>query len=163
VKHLWCALVAVLLGMPCFAQLNGAVRTESGLMRGVAGRDGTITAFKGIPYAEPPVGNLRWARARPPRSWQGVRPADHFSDGCAQSFPKLDFAKTEDCLYLNVWTPAASASAGLPVFVWIHGGGFRVGSGREPLFDGEDLARKGLVVVTLITASASSVSSLTPS
>lgn len=148
-KHRWCALVAVLLGMPCFAQLNGSVRTESGLMRGVAGRDATITVFKGVPYAEPPVGNLRWAPPRPPRSWQGVRPAEHFSDGCAQIFPKLDFAKTEDCLYLNVWTPAASASAGLPVFVWIHGGGFRVGSGQEPLFDGEDLARKGLVAVTL--------------
>ncbi len=145
----WWVLAAVLWAVPCFGQANGPVKTESGLVSGAVGRDASITVFKGIPFAEPPVGSLRWAPPRPPRSWQGVRQADHFSDGCAQIFPKLDFAKTEDCLYLNVWTPAASASAGLPVFVWIHGGGFRVGSGREPLFDGEDLAKKGLVVVTL--------------
>ena len=61
-KHRWCALVAVLLGVPCYAQLNGSVRTESGLVRSVAGRDATLTVFKGIPYAEPPVENLRWRR-----------------------------------------------------------------------------------------------------
>jgi len=148
-RTVWWVLAAVLWAVPCFGQASGPVKTESGLVSGAVGRDASITVFKGIPFAEPPVGSLRWAPPRPPRSWQGVRQADHFSDGCAQIFPKLDFAKTEDCLYLNVWTPAASASAGLPVFVWIHGGGFRVGSGREPLFYGEDLAKKGLVVVTL--------------
>ena len=125
------------------------VQTQSGLVSGVAGIDLTISVFKGIPYAEPPVGNLRWTAPRPPRSWQGVRQANHFGDACAQIFPKLDSAKTEDCLYLNIWTPAKSAAGALPVIVWIHGGGFRVGSGREPLFDGEDLAKKGVVVVTL--------------
>jgi para-nitrobenzyl esterase len=149
VKHVWVVFAAMLLVMPCFAAKKSPVQTQSGLVTGVAGSDATITVFKGIPYAEPPVGNLRWTAPRPPRSWQGARQADHFSDACAQTFPKFDFAKTEDCLYLNVWTPAKSGSTGLPVIVWIHGGGLRVGSGREPLFDGEDLAKKGLVVVTL--------------
>jgi para-nitrobenzyl esterase len=149
VKHLWAGFAVMLLVMPCFGARKSPVQTQSGLVSGVAGTDATITVFKGIPYAEPPVGNLRWAAPRPPRSWQGVRQADHFSDACTQKFPKLDSAKTEDCLYLNIWTPARSASDALPVIVWIHGGGFRVGSGREPLFDGEDLAKKGLVVVTL--------------
>ena len=148
-KYLWLMLAVVLLGMPCLAQVMGLVETDIGLLSGVAGRDSTITVFKGIPYAEPPTGNLRWTPPRPPQPWRGVRRADHFSDGCSQIFPKLKFAKSEDCLYLNVWTPATFKGAGLPVIVWIHGGGFRVGSGREPLFDGEDLAKKGLVVVTL--------------
>jgi para-nitrobenzyl esterase len=148
-KYLWVVFASVLFGVSCLAEAKSPVRTESGLVSGVAGRDATITVFKGIPYAEPPVGNLRWKPPRSPHSWQGVRRADHFSDACAQIFPKLDFAKTEDCLYLNIWTPTTSATAGLPVLVWIHGGGFRVGSGREPLFDGEEVAKKGLVVVTL--------------
>ena len=139
----------MLLVTPCLAARKSMVQTQSGLVSGVAGIDAAITVFKGIPYAEPPVGNLRWTAPRPPRSWQGVRQADHFSDACTQIFPKLDSAKTEDCLYLNIWTPASSAAAALPVIVWIHGGGFRVGSGREPLFDGEDLAKRGLLVVTL--------------
>ncbi|MBS1850565.1 MAG: carboxylesterase family protein [Acidobacteria bacterium] len=140
---------AVLMAGICYAQIAQPVHTDGGQVRGVPGRDRSITAFKGVPYAEPPVGNLRWVEPHPPRPWEGVRNADHFSDGCAQNFPQGDFPKSEDCLYLNVWTPAKSGKAGLPVMVYIHGGGLRVGSAREALYDGEELAKKGIVVVTL--------------
>lgn len=148
-KSWWLAIVALLLATSSFAEMKDPVRTESGLVSGVAGRDASVTVYKGIPYAEPPIGNLRWTPPRPLRSWEGVRKADNFSDACAQIFPNGDFPKSEDCLYLNVWTPAKSGGAGLPVMVWIHGGGLRVGSSREALYDGEELAKKGVVVVTL--------------
>jgi para-nitrobenzyl esterase len=141
--------VAALLATVSSAEMKGPIRTESGLVSGVAGRDTSITTFKGISYAAPPVGNLRWARPIPPQNWQGVRRADRFSDGCVQTFPKGDFPKSEDCLYLNVRTPANSATAALRVMVYIHGGGLRVGASSEPLYDGEELAKNGIVVVTL--------------
>ena len=142
-------LLATVLVTSCFAEIKQPVRTDSGLISGVPGNDPAIIVFKGIPYAEPPVGKLRWAPPRPPQHWQGVRKADHFTDGCPQNFPKLGTPMNEDCLYLNVWTPAKSSNAALPVIVWIHGGGLIVGAAREPLFDGEELAKKGIVVVTL--------------
>jgi para-nitrobenzyl esterase len=112
---------------------------------GAPGKDPSITAFKGISYAEPPVGNLRWAEPRAPRHWEGIRKADHFRDCCVQNFPNGDFRKSEDCLYLNVWSPAKGRAA-LPAMVYIQGG-LRVGSAREALYDGEELAKKGIVVV----------------
>src|SRR5512146_917450 len=142
-------LLTTVLVVCCYGQLNQPVRTESGLVSGVPGIDASITAFKGIPYAAPPVGKLRWTAPRPPQRWEGVRRADHFTDGCPQDFPKLGTPMNEDCLYLNVWTPAKSSSAALPVIVWIHGGGLLVGAAREPLFDGEELAKNGIVVVSL--------------
>jgi para-nitrobenzyl esterase len=106
-------LAALFLVMQCSAQMNDAVRTEGGLLKGIAGRDASITVFEGIPYAQPPVGNLRWALPLPVRSWEGIREAGHFSAGCEQVFPKADFPLSEDCLYLNIWTPAKSGGAGL--------------------------------------------------
>ena len=148
-KNCWIVLAAVLLLTPCFPEMKGAVKTENGLVSGAAGeRDANITAFKGIPYAEPPVGNLRWTPPRPARNWKGVRKAENFGDSCAQSFPKAVPA-SEDCLYLNIWTPAKSAGDRLPVMFWIHGGGFFVGSPREDLYDGEEISKKGVVVVTV--------------
>ena len=147
-KTFWAVLSTVLMVATCYSQIKQSLRTDSGLFSGVPGRDPSITAFKGIPYAEPPVRNLRWVEPRPPHHWEGVRKADHFGDGCVQNFPKGDFPKSEDCLYLNVWTPAKDKAA-LPVMVYIHGGGLRVGSAREALYDGEELAKKGIVVVTL--------------
>lgn len=141
-------VVALLLTGLCFAELKDPVKTESGLVRGAAGRDVSITPFKGIPYAEPPVEELRWTEPMAAHPWKGIRNADHFSAACAQIFPQGDFPKSEDCLYLNVWTPAKSIKARLPVMVYIHGGGLRVGSSREALYDGEELAGKGVVVVT---------------
>jgi para-nitrobenzyl esterase len=90
----------ILLLSPSFSYLKGPVKTEAGLLSGITGRHASIEVFKGIPYAEPPVGNLRWTEPRPPRHWEGVRKANHFSDGCVQNFPKGDFPKSEDCVYL---------------------------------------------------------------
>jgi para-nitrobenzyl esterase len=142
------AAITIALSVPCFGQMTNPVKTETGLVRGVPGRDANITVFKGLPYAAPPVGNLRWKMPQRARAWQGVRIADKFGNGCAQNFPTAGFPKSEDCLYLNVWTPAKAGDATLPVMVWIHGGGLRVGSASEPIYDGEELARKGVVLVT---------------
>ncbi len=131
------------------AALNEPVRTGSGLLSGVPGRDASITVFKGVPFAAPPVGELRWKAPQPVIPWQGVRKADQFGNLCPQSQPQgANNAMGEDCLHLNVWTGASSGSERRPVFVWIYGGGFSGGSGSSPQFDGENLARKGLVVVT---------------
>lgn len=125
------------------------VQIETGLLSGVPGRDPAITVYKGIPYAAPPVGALRW---RPPAAalpWTGVRPADTFGYVCPQLSPSVGaLPMSEDCLTANVWTGAASADEKRPVFVWIYGGGFTEGFGSNPTFDGEGLARKGVVVVT---------------
>jgi para-nitrobenzyl esterase len=142
------ACIALLVTAPCHAGIDSAVKTQSGMVSGVAGRDAAITAFKGIPYAKPPVGKLRWALPQAPAKWKGVRRADQFSAGCAQLFPKATFPQSEDCLYLNVWTPAKAPNAKLPVMVWIHGGGLRVGASAEALYDGEEIAKKGVVVVS---------------
>jgi para-nitrobenzyl esterase len=148
IRVIGAALLACLVAAPCLAQVAVSVRTQSGLVSGTPGRDASITAFRGIPYAEPPVGPLRWTAPRPPRPWNGVREADTFSAGCAQIFA-IDFPKSEDCLYLNVWTPAKTGGERLPVMVWIHGGGLRVGATSEPIYNGEELAAKGVVVVTV--------------
>lgn len=148
-KRILLVLVAVVSTISSLAQDMQPIRIDTGLVAGKAGRDANITVFKGIPYARPPIGNLRWAPPHAPATWQGIRKADQFGNGCAQIFPQASFPKSEDCLYLNVWTPAKSAASSLPVMVWIHGGGFRVGSSSEPIYDGEEIARKGVVVVTL--------------
>ena len=133
------------------------IKTASGLVSGAAGRDASITVFKGIPFAAPPVGALRWHAPMPPAAWPGVRAADTFSPSCIQTIVTekkpwtYEFMAhgevSEDCLYVNVWTPAA-ANAKRPVFVYIYGGGNVEGSGSIPAYDGEGLASKGLVVVT---------------
>lgn len=131
---------------PAVTVLPGPVKVSSGLLRGIPGRDPAITVFKGVPYAAPPVGDLRFRAPQPPVPWSGMRVADHFSKSC----PQLGDPNTmsEDCLYANIWTGARSAAERRPVFVWIYGGGFSMGSGSEPTFDGEALASKGIVVVT---------------
>ncbi|MBP2643640.1 MAG: carboxylesterase family protein [Firmicutes bacterium] len=136
------------------------VRIESGLLSGVAGVDPAVMVFKGIPYAAPPVGNLRWRPPQPPAAWQGVRKADKFGAICPQftapkgSFYQLEYypeeePQSEDCLYLNVWTSAKTSKERRPVMVWIHGGGFVQGQGSLPSFNGEELAKKGIIVVTI--------------
>src|SRR4026208_869358 len=112
---------------------NATVRVESGMLQGAPSADGALTAFKGIPYAAPPVGLLRWKPPHPPLEWQGVRPADTFGPICPQlgpapgSFYQQEFylhdePQSGDCLYLNVWTAARAASERRPVMVWFHGG-----------------------------------------
>jgi len=108
--------------------------------------------FKGIPYAQPPVGALRWREPLPVKAWPGVRAATNFEPACAQT-PQLlpDIAKTskEDCLYLNVWTPDWPSKSGKPVMVWIPGGGNFAGAASRPIHDSDSLARHGIVLVTL--------------
>jgi para-nitrobenzyl esterase len=135
-------------------QTNGnRVTTASGVVQGTTLASG-IHAFRGIPYAAPPVRDLRWKPPQPPAAWQGVRLADRFAAQCMQTrvFGDMMFRNSglsEDCLYLNVWTPEASATAKRPVLVYFYGGGFVAGDGSEPRYDGESLAQKGVVVVTM--------------
>ncbi len=132
--------------------MDPVVETPTGRLRGIE-QDG-IRIFRGIPYAAPPVGPLRFAAPRPPEPWSGVRDATEFGPSAPQApmrlpLPGMDIGpQDEDCLYLNVYTPGTSGSR--PVMVWIHGGGFVIGSGSQPIYDGTALARRGdVVVVTL--------------
>jgi para-nitrobenzyl esterase len=135
------------------------VKTHGGMVAGVAGKDASITVFRGIPFAAPPVGDMRWRAPQPAASWQGVKKADKFGASCIQSVVEerkpwtYEFMThgdvSEDCLYLNVWTAAKSASEKRPVYVYIYGGGLNEGSGMVPAYDGEGLASKGLVVVNM--------------
>lgn len=123
---------------PVVAEADGPmVKVKQGQAQGTV-VDG-VAIFKGLPFAAPPVGDLRWRVPRPPAKWSGIRAATAFSSSCAQ---------TEDCLYLNVYEPAGTKSgAKLPVMVWIHGGAFLFGSGSS--YDGSQFARQGVVVVTV--------------
>jgi para-nitrobenzyl esterase len=138
------------------AAIREPVRLDTGLVSGVAGKDAQVLVFKGVPFAAPPVGNLRWAPPKPAPHWDGVRRADEFGNVCMQGGPggrgrsgAAPAKMSEDCLYLNVWTAAKSAGDKRPVIVWFHPGGFNTGSGSQPGFDGEALAKKGVVVVTV--------------
>ena len=137
------------------AAVNEPVRLDTGLVSGVSGSTPEVRVFKGIPFAAPPVGNLRWASPKPAPRWDGVRKADEFGQICMQGQPGgrggagAPAHMSEDCLYLNVWTAAKTAGDKHPVLVWFHPGGFNSGSGSQPGFDGEALAKKGLVVVTV--------------
>jgi para-nitrobenzyl esterase len=133
------------------AQLPLQLMTTDGLVLGALSDNPAVTVFRGLPYAAPPVGLNRWREPQAPASWSGVRDATRFAPRCVQGgfAPGADQPLTsEDCLYLNVWTPAAAADATLPVMVWVHGGGFFGGAGSAAIYDGENLASKGAVVVT---------------
>lgn len=125
------------------------IQVEGGRLKGVQ-QDG-IWKYLGIPYAAPPVGDLRWKGPVPVEPWDGVRVCDSFGPPCPQpKSPLFTVSDTdEDCLYLNVWSPAKSPDEKLPVMVWLHGGGFNTGAGSQPLYDGTNLAQKGVVLVTV--------------
>jgi len=112
-----------------------------------------IASFKGIPFAAPPVGALRWKAPQPVVPWTGVKDADDFAAAAMQGemLARLVGAGplSEDCLYLNVWTPAKRADEKLPVMVWIHGGAWVMGTTADPTLDGTKLAKKGVVLVTV--------------
>ena len=130
---------------------NMPVRVETGLVSGITGRDRSVMVYKGIPYAAPPVGPLRWRAPQAPIAWNGVRKANSFGPACPQPVGDMarNLAQSEDCLTLNIWTGAnAVDEEKRPVYVWIYGEGFIGGTGASPEFDGEALARKGVVVVT---------------
>jgi para-nitrobenzyl esterase len=128
------------------------VKTQSGPVEGTESQDGRVRIFRGIPFAAPPVGELRWQPPRPVAPWEGVRKAIAFGNRCMQApiFSDMIFRDemSEDCLYLNVWTPARTETERLPVMVWIYGGGFQAGSASEPRQNGEKFAGKGVVVVS---------------
>ncbi len=147
-KHL-ITLLAVTFSL--HAAINDPVRTDSGMVLGINGTNPDITVFKGLPFAAPPVGELRWRAPKPVAPWNGVRKADAFGPMCMQAAGRGGAAAkmSEDCLYLNVWTAAKSPSEKRPVLLWIHPGGYTSGSGSSPATDGEALAKKGVVVVTI--------------
>lgn len=135
------------------APRNTVVETRDGAVEGVS--ENGIISFKGIAYAEPPVGNLRWREPQPLAKRSGWRKADRYGKACMQN-PELSAENggdpgplSEDCLYLNVWTPTLSSKAKLPVIVWIHGGGYVLGAGGLPVYDGTAMAKKGAVFVNL--------------
>ncbi len=156
-------LPATLLSFPGFAiaaqpavgrtGVTPVVRTTGGAVQGITLPSG-VRAFRGVPFAAPPVRELRWRPPQPAAKWQGVRAADRFANQCMQArvFADMMFRNSgvsEDCLYLNVWAPAdARSGSGLPVLVYFFGGGFVAGDGSEFRYDGESMARRGIVVVT---------------
>lgn len=139
------------------------IEVENGLVQGLPAADPRITSFKGIPFAAPPVGENRWRAPQPAKDWAGVLKAYEFAPISMQVRQELDdnniytrewavepdIAMDEDCLYLNVWTPAKRTDEKLPVYVWYFGGGLQVGHTAEMEFDGERIARRGIVVVTI--------------
>ncbi len=155
----FCLVLWGLCPLLAAAQITDPLYLENGLLTGMSGSDPAVQVYKGIPYAAPPVGALRWHAPQPSSPWEGVRKADTFAPGCIQhvagSRPPWteelmhQDSISEDCLYLNVWTAANDAGERRPVLVYIHGGGFSEGSGSVAAYDGEELAKKGLVVVTI--------------
>ena len=131
------------------------VKTANGILESTAAPKDGVRTFKGIPFAQPPVGDLRWREPQPVKKWSGVRNAGQFGPTCMQRLsPGADYwlrgnGMSEDCLYLNVWTPAKTGKEKLPVLVYIFGGGFQNGDGSEPRYDGENMARQGMVAVSV--------------
>jgi para-nitrobenzyl esterase len=130
------------------AAIPDPVKLDTGLVSGIPATSADVRIFKGIPFAAPPVGNLRWRAPQPAAHWEGVRKADQFGPRCMQGGGPGGQPMSEDCLYLNVWSSAASAQERRPVMVWSYGGAFTGGAGSTPGYDGEALARKGVIVVT---------------
>jgi len=152
----WAVLLALLLGLqaaPAQPLRTVQVSTANGVLEGVISADGMVRTFKGIPYAAPPVGPLRWKPPQPAPSWTGVRKAMDYGPRPMQGriFSDMVFrdnGPSEDCLYLNLWMPEHRSPGKLPVMVWIYGGGFAAGSTSEPRQDGGNLAKKGVMVVS---------------
>lgn len=134
------------------SQPDPIIQLKNGLVRGIEQHN--VLAFKGIPYAQPPVGKLRWHPPKPPEDWTGVRDATHFDNQCMQKYIYDDMrfrskGTSEDCLYLNIWTPAVDTDSLAPVLVYFYGGGFRAGDGSEPRYDGAAMAGNGITMVTV--------------
>ncbi len=153
---LWLCVAIACSSSDLPAQLS-VVQTKNGTVEGYNKDD--ISIFKGIPFAAPPIGDLRWKAPQPVKNWTGVLKCDRFSASPVQRKPVPFMMWTEefitppgnlseDCLYLNVWTPAKSAEEKLPVFVWIYGGGFSSGSAACAVYDGEEFSKKGVVFVS---------------
>ncbi|GAB3017336.1 carboxylesterase family protein [Niabella terrae] len=152
---IWALLISCAVGPPLHAQHQvpqQQVRLKTGLLEGTY--NSGIRIFRGVPFARPPVGDLRWREPLPVLPWTGVRKADHFGPRAMQLplFSDMQFRSdgmSEDCLYLNIWTPAPDSSARLPVLVYFYGGGLMAGDGSEYRYDGEQMARNGLLTITV--------------
>src|SRR5262245_10572475 len=147
------AAACLLLCLPIASRAADRVNTKAGPIQGTTESDG-LRVFKGIPYAAPPVGALRWEPPQPVQHWKEVRQATAFGAQCMQRRIYADMVfrasgVSEDCLFLNVWTPAKSAQERLPVLVYFYGGGFSAGDGSEPRYDGGAMARRGIVSLTV--------------
>ncbi|HEY4327062.1 MAG TPA: carboxylesterase family protein [Mucilaginibacter sp.] len=140
-------------------KISDTVHIETGLVSGVKNASGDVVSFKGIPFAAPPIGDLRWKAPQPAKAWQGVKKCDAFGPSPMQAKPVPFMVYTseflipetpisEDCLYLNIWTNAKKAEK-KPVFVWIYGGGFTSGGAGVPIYDGEAMAKKGIIFVSI--------------
>jgi para-nitrobenzyl esterase len=155
------ALVSALLAgaSVAHADIKQPVKTADGLISGTPGKEPGVTAFKGIPFAAPPVGNLRWKAPEPAAKWTGVRDGSKYGKVCMQQpgkgrvNPATDMpdspGMSEDCLYLNLWTAAKAAGEKRPVMVWLYGGAYAEGGGSAPFSEGDKLAKKGVVLVTI--------------
>jgi para-nitrobenzyl esterase len=147
-RHASIAVTLCLLGAATWAR---PVLVESGAVEGV--RKSGLTAYLGIPFAAPPLGELRWREPQPAVPWEGIRRATAFAPACMQTGVSMPGEKapltSEDCLYLNIWTPATAAVERLPVIVWIHGGGYKNGATSMPLYWGDQLAKRGVVVISI--------------
>ena len=144
-------LIGALHGVASTADV---VKTANGPIQGTGRQPSGVRIFKGIPFAAPPISDLRWKEPQPVKNWTDIRKADQFGPRCMQApvFGDMGFranGMSEDCLYLNVWTPAKSGKERLPVLVYFYGGGFVAGDGSEPRYDGESMATKGIVSVTV--------------
>ena len=145
----------ILISSITFAQLSNTtptVKTLNGVLEGID--ESGIKTFKGVPFAAPPVGEFRWREPQPVKNWTGVRKATKFGPRAMQLplFGDMNFRSdgmSEDCLYLNVWTPAKKDNEHLPVLVYFYGGGFVAGDGSEPRYEGESMARRGIVAITV--------------
>ncbi len=149
-RAVFAAAIAVIV-LAAFTAAEASVRVEGGWVEGTAVNG--LMVYRGIPFAAPPVGDLRWRPPQPVKSWDGVLKADGYAPACPQvqfSIPLFSTGQTsEDCLYLNVWTPARSQQESLPVMVWIYGGGFAMGSTSVPFYNGRELAGRGVIVVSI--------------
>lgn len=147
-------LITALALCPVAFAASDIVKTNHGAVEGVGVQPSGVREFRGMPFAKPPVGDLRWTEPQPPENWTGTRSAKEFGPRCMQLplYGDMGFRSnrmSEDCLYLNVWTPAKTGKEKLPVLVYYFGGGFQAGDGSEPRYDGESLASKGIVTVTI--------------
>jgi para-nitrobenzyl esterase len=152
-KQYFLLVLVLAVSQVAAARAADQVKISDGALQGTTVAGTNIRAFLGIPFAAPPVGKLRWQPPQPVEAWQGIRKADAFGPRCMQRTVYSDMVfrdkgTSEDCLYLNVWTPAKSASENLPVMFWIYGGGFQAGGTSEPRQEGMNLAKKGVVVVS---------------
>jgi para-nitrobenzyl esterase len=151
-KRFAVALMLVLVSLAWVRTAQAQVREADVTGGHVSGVEANgLVSFKGIPFAAPPVGALRWKAPQPVQPWSGVKQADRFGPGCVQAASPYTQvpSMSEDCLYLNVWTPAKAASDRLPVMVWIYGGAFTGGAASMAAYDGTRLAEKGVVIVTI--------------